>query len=87
MLRFATSSFHCLHELDQQMQPSDERAAIKNCKISRLLFAADLFLVSATECGLQGTWNSLAETCDSAWMKIYKIGVFPVLGINSLIRL
>ena len=49
-----TFPFHYLHEFDRQkcIQP-DECAAIGNCKISRLLFAYALVLLSSTESSLQ----------------------------------
>ena len=43
---------------------------IGNCKISRLLFADDLVLLSSTESGLQRTLNSFADECNTAGMKI-----------------
>ena len=43
---------------------------IGNCKISRLLFADDLVLLSSTECGLQRALNSFADACNTAGMKI-----------------
>ena len=49
---------------------ADECAAIENCKISRLLFADDLVLLSSTESGLQCALNSLADACNTAGMKI-----------------
>ena len=48
----------------------DECATIGNCKISRLLFADDLVLLSSTESGLQRALNSFADTRDTAVMKI-----------------
>ena len=41
-----------------------------NCKISRLLFADDLVLLSSTESGLQRALNSFADACNTAGMKI-----------------
>ena len=41
-----------------------------NCKISRLLFADDLVLLSSTESGLQRVLNSFADACNTAGMKI-----------------
>ena len=41
----------------------DECAAIRNCKISRLLFADDLVLLSFAESGLQRALNSFADAC------------------------
>ena len=49
---------------------ADECATIGNCKISRLLFADDLVLLSFTEFGLQRALNSFADACDTAGMKI-----------------
>ena len=43
---------------------------IGNCKISRLLFADDLFLLSSTESGLQRALNSFVDACDTARIKI-----------------
>ena len=50
--------------------PADECATIGNCKISRLLFADDLVLLSSTESGLQRALNSFADACNTAGMKI-----------------
>ena len=49
---------------------ADECATIGNCKISRLLFANDLVLLSSAECGLQCALNSFADACNTAGMKI-----------------
>ena len=49
---------------------ADECATIGNCKISRLLFANDLVLLSSTESGLQRALNSFADACNTAGMKI-----------------
>ena len=49
---------------------ADECATIGNCKISRLLFADDLVLLSSRESDLQRALNSFAEACDTAGMKI-----------------
>ena len=49
---------------------ADECATIGNCKISRLLFADDLVLLSSTESGLQCALNSFADACNTAAMKI-----------------
>ena len=43
---------------------------IENCKISRLLFADKLVLLSSTESGLQRALNSFADARDTAEMKI-----------------
>ena len=47
-----------------------ECATIRNCKISRLLCAYDLVLLSSTESGLQHTLYSSADACKTARMKI-----------------
>ena len=49
---------------------ADECATIGNCKISRLLFANDLVLLSSTESGLQRALNNFADACNTAGMKI-----------------
>ena len=49
---------------------ADECATIGSCKISRLLFADDLVLLSSTESGLQRAINSFADACNTAGMKI-----------------
>ena len=55
---------------------ADECATIGNCKISRLLFADELVLLSSTESshstesGLQHALNSFADACNTAGMKI-----------------
>ena len=49
---------------------ADECATIGNCKISRLLFADDLVLLSSTESALQRASDSFANACDTAGMKI-----------------
>ena len=50
---------------------ADECATIGNCKISRLLFADDLVLLSSTESGLQrALHNSFADACSTTGMKI-----------------
>ena len=49
---------------------ADECATIGNCKISRLLFADDLVLLSSTESGLQRALNIFADACNTAGMKI-----------------
>ena len=49
---------------------ADECATIENCKISCLLFADDLVLLSSTESGLQRALNSFADTRDTAELKI-----------------
>ena len=52
------------------MSQADECATIGNCKISRLLFADDLVLLSSTECGLQRPLHSIVHVSDTAGMKI-----------------
>ena len=49
---------------------ADECATIGNCKISLLLFADDLVLLSSTESGLQRALNSFEDACNTAGMKI-----------------
>ena len=49
---------------------ADECATIGNCKISRLLFADDLVLLSSTESGLQRALNSFADACNTVGIKI-----------------
>ena len=49
---------------------ADECATIGICKISRMLFADDLVLLSSTESGLQRALNSFADACNTAGMKI-----------------
>ena len=49
---------------------ADVCATIGNCKISRLLFANDLVLLSSTESGRQRALNSFADACNTAGMKI-----------------
>ena len=49
---------------------ADEFAKIGNRKISCLLFADDLVLLSSTESGLQRALNSFADACDTARMKM-----------------
>ena len=49
---------------------ADECAPIGNCKISRLVFADDLALLSSTESGLIRALNSFADACNIAKMKI-----------------
>ena len=49
---------------------ADECASIENCKISRLLFADELVLLSSTESDFQRALNSFVDTHDTAEMKI-----------------
>ena len=49
---------------------ADECATIGNCKISRLLFADDLVVLSLTESGLQRALNSFADAYDTAGTNI-----------------
>ena len=49
---------------------ADECATIGDCKISRLLFANDLVLLSSTESVLQRALNSFADACNTAGIKI-----------------
>ena len=58
-----------MNSIDKGTQ-ADECASIGNCKISRLLFADDLVLLSSTESGLQRALNSFANACNTAGMKI-----------------
>ena len=65
--------------IDKSSQ-ADACATIGNYKISRLLFADDLVLLSFTESGLHPALNSFADACEAAGMKIStaKIEVFYV---------
>ena len=45
---------------------ANECATFGNCKISRLLFANDLVLLSSTKSGLQRALNSFADACNTA---------------------
>ena len=49
---------------------ADECATIRNCKLSHLLFADDLVLLSSIESGLKRALKSFADACDTAGMKI-----------------
>ena len=49
---------------------ADKCATIGNFKISPLLFADDLVLLSCAESGLQRALNSFADACNTAGMKI-----------------
>ena len=65
-VHFVSSSFHCSINWIDKCSQSDEYVTIGNCKISRLLFADDLVLLSLTESGLQRALNSFAYACDTA---------------------
>ena len=71
-MRFAISPFHFIVYVNwiENCSQTDECATIGNCKISRLLFADDLVLLSSTEFGLQRGLNSFADACDIAGMEI-----------------
>ena len=58
-----------MNRIDKCSQ-ADECATIGNCKISRLLFADDLVLLSSTESGLQRALNGFADACNTSGMKI-----------------
>ena len=58
-----------MNGIDKSSQ-ADECATIGNCKISRLLFADDLVLLSSTKSGFQRALNSFADACNTAGMKI-----------------
>ena len=60
---------------------ADECALIGNCKISHLLSADDLFLLSSTESGFQLSLNIFADACNTTGMKIRtaKVEVLPLL--------
>ena len=47
----------------EKCSQADECAAIRNCKISRLLFADDLVLLSFTGSDIQRALNSFADAC------------------------
>ena len=49
---------------------TNEHVTIGDCKVSRLLFADDLALLSSSECGLQYALNSFDAACAEAGMKI-----------------
>ena len=53
-----------------KLSRTDECVTIGSCKISRLLFADDLVLLSSTESGLQRALNGFAAACTTAGMKI-----------------
>ena len=54
----------------EKCSQADECATIGNCKISRLLSADDLVLLSSTESSLQRALNSFADECNTTGMKI-----------------
>ena len=56
--------------VDKYSQADECATTIGNCKISRLLFADDLILLSSTESGLQRALNSFTDACNTAGMKI-----------------
>ena len=63
---------------------ADECSTIGNSKISRLLFADDMILLSSTESGLQGASNTFADACDTAEMKICTAKtIVPVLHLSA----
>ena len=67
---FLTSPFYHLHAWIDKCSQANECATMEHCKISRLLFVDDLFLLSFTESGLQRALNHFADACDTAGMKI-----------------
>ena len=68
-VRFSPLLFIVYMNWIDKCSQADECSTIGNCKISRLLFADDLVLLSSTESGLQRALNSFADTCDSAEIK------------------
>ena len=70
-VRFTTSPFIVyMNWIDKCIQ-ADKCAVIGNCKISRLLFADDLVLLSSTESRFQRALNSrFADVCDTTEMKL-----------------
>ena len=69
-VRFITSLFIVYMNWIDKCSQADKCATIGNCKISRLLFADDLVLLSSTESGLQCALNSFADSYNIAGMKI-----------------
>ena len=69
-VRFVIFPFYCLHELDRQIHQANECATLGNGKISSLLLADDLVLLSSTESGFQCALNSFAVAWDTAGIKI-----------------
>ena len=69
-VRFVNSPFVVYMNWIDKYTQADECATIGNCKISRLLYAEDLVLLSSTESYLQRALNSFADACDTAGMKI-----------------
>ena len=53
----------CMNWIDKCSQ-DDESDTIRKCKITRLLFANSLVLLSSTESGLQRALISFADTCN-----------------------
>ena len=60
----------CVSYMMDKCSQADECATIGNCKISRVLFADDLVLLSSTESGLQQALNSFADARCTAGMKL-----------------
>ena len=48
---------------------ADKCATIRKCKISRLLFADDLVLLSSRESDRQHVFNSFSDVCETAGVK------------------
>ena len=69
-VRLVTSPFIVYMNWIDKYTQADECTTIGNCKISRLLFADDLVLLSSAESGLQRALNSFADACNTAGMKI-----------------
>ena len=59
----------CMNWINKCSQ-ADECTTIGNCKISRLLIADDLVLLSSAKSGLQRALNSFADACNTAGKKI-----------------
>ena len=63
---------------------ADECATIGNCKVSRLLFADDLVLLSSTESGLQRTIKELCRSeVESSRTSLASRTHFEVLGLEG----
>ena len=58
-----------MNRIDKCSQ-ADECATIGSSKISRLLFADDLVLLSSTKSGLQLALNSFADACNTTGIKL-----------------